>query len=156
MPRNVHSEKSGSRTEFAIRRICNGDEEAVADLWRLCGLVRPWNDPLNDIGSARINASSEIFVAVTGDTGIVAGSVMAGYDGHRGWVYYVAVAPEHRGQRLGKRLMRHAETWLWKLGAHKIMLMIRENNVEVRQFYEGLGYEIEKRMVMSCWKDRKK
>ena len=74
---------------------------------------------------------------------------MAGYDGHRGWVYYVAAHPEHRSRGLGGRLMRHAERWLEGLGAPKVMLMIREENEGVRRFYEGLGYEVERRTVMS-------
>ena len=149
MPGISPYETSNGRTEFTIRRIRDGEEEAVVELWRVCGLTRPWNDPYDDIGSARTNVSSEIFLAITSDVGGIAGSVMAGYDGHRGWVYYVAVAPEYRAQRLGKRLMRHAETWLRKLGARKVMLMIREDNEEVRRFYESLGYGIEKRTVMS-------
>ena len=149
MPRFAPYETRNGRTEFIVRRIRDGEEEAVVELWRVCGLTRPWNDPYDDIGSARTNVSSEIFLAITSNGGGIAGSVMAGYDGHRGWVYYVAVAPEYRAQRLGKRLMRHAETWLRKLGARKVMLMIREDNEEVRRFYESLGYGIEKRTVMS-------
>ena len=114
--------------------------------------MRPWNDPLRDIASARANASSEIHVAVTAEDD-VAGSVMAGYEGHRGWVYYVAVAPQHRSQGLGAALMRHAEAWLTRVGAPKVMLMIREENEAVRRFYEGLGYGVEKRTVMSRWTD---
>lgn len=140
------------RGGFAIRPVRDGEEKAVAELWRTCGLVRPWNDPLRDIASARANASSEILVAVTAG-GSIAGSVMAGYEGHRGWVYYVAVAPEHRSQGLGERLMRHAEAWLGKVGAPKVMLMIREENEAVRRFYEGLGYGVEKCTVMSRWTD---
>ncbi len=153
MPRFAPYETSHGRTEFTIRRIRDGEEEAVVELWRVCGLTRPWNDPYDDIGSARTNVSSEIFLAITNDGGGIAGSVMAGYDGHRGWVYYVAVAPEFRAQRLGNRLMHHAESWLRELGARKVMLMIREDNEEVRRFYERLGYGIEKRTVMSCWLD---
>ncbi len=154
MPGNSASEGSGSRVGFAIRPIRDGDEAAVAELWRKCGLVRPWNDPLRDIASARANASSDIFVAVSGESsGRIAGSVMAGYEGHRGWVYYVAVAPEHRSQGLGEKLMRHAEAWLAEAGAPKVMLMIREDNEAVRRFYEGLGYEVEERTVMSRWAD---
>ena len=134
----------------AIRPIRDGDEEAVAELWHVCGLVRPWNDPLRDIESARANVSSDIFVAVTGNGGgRIVGSVMAGYEGHRGWVYYIAVVSEHRSQGLGERLTRHAEAWLRQIGAPKVMLMIREENEAVRRFYEGLGYEIKKRTVMS-------
>ena len=114
--------------------------------------MRPWNDPLRDIGSARAIASSDIFVAVSWEGGVrIAGSVMAGYEGHRGWVYYVAVAPEHRSKGLGAKLMRHAESWLKRVGAPKVILIIREENEAVRRFYKGLGYGIEKRTVMSRW-----
>lgn len=154
MPGNVPGEGDGGGTGFVIRPICDGDEEAVAEIWRACGLVRPWNEPLRDIGSARANASSDIFVAVTADArGRIAGTVMAGYDGHRGWVWYVAVAPQQRSLGLGERLMRHAEAWLRELGAFKVMLVIREENEAAPRFYEALGYEIEKRTVMSRWTD---
>ena len=147
----MRSGEEGGRGGSAIRPVRDGEEEAVAGLWRTCGLVRPWNDPLRDIASARANASSEIFVAVPAGGGGVAGSVMAGYEGHRGWVYYVAVAPEHRSRGLGERLMRRAEAWLGRVGAPKVMLMIREENEAVRRFYERLGYGVEKRTVMSRW-----
>ena len=136
--------------EFRIRPFRDGDEDNVIELWRACELVRPWNDPRRDIECARAGPSSEVFVAVAGEgAGRVAGSVMAGFDGHRAWVYYVAVAPEHRSGGLGGRLMRHAESWLEGLGAPKVMLMIREENEGVRRFYDGLGYEVEKRTIMS-------
>ena len=133
-----------------IRPMHDGDEKAVVELWRVCGLLRSWNDPHRDIESARVNPSSDIFVAVAGngDERIV-GSVMAGFEGHRGWVYYVAVVPEHRSQGLGRRLMHHAQGWLEQRGAPKVMLMIREENEAVRRFYEALGYEVERRTVMS-------
>lgn len=136
--------------EFRIRPFRDGDEDDVVALWKVCDLVRPWNSPRRDIDSARTGRSSEIFVAVTGDgEERIVGSVMAGYDGHRGWVYYVAAQPEYRSRGLGGQLMRHAETWLEELGAPKVMLMIREENEGVRRFYEGLGYEVERRTVMS-------
>ena len=143
--------RAGDRpAEFRIRAFRAGDEEDVVALWKVCGLVRPWNNPRRDIDSARSGRSSEIFVAVTGDGAErIVGSVMAGYDGHRGWVYYVAAHPEHRSRGLGGQLMRHAEAWLEGLGAPKVMLMIREENEGVRRFYEGLGYEVERRTVMS-------
>ena len=135
---------------FRIRPIRDGDEDEVVALWKACDLVRPWNNPRRDIDGARGAGASEIFVAVTGDgEERIVGSVMAGYDGHRGWVYYVAAAPEHRSRGIGGQLMRHAETWLEGLGAPKVMLMIREENEGVRRFYEGLGYEVERRTVMS-------
>ncbi|MXY33911.1 MAG: GNAT family acetyltransferase [Boseongicola sp. SB0664_bin_43] len=156
MPGSATYGTSRGGKEFAIRQIRGGEEEAVAELWHACGLTRSWNDPLDDIASARTNVSSEIFVATTGHGDDIAGSVMAGYDGHRGWVYYVAVAPECREQQLGKRLMHHAESWLRNLGARKVMLMIRGDNAEVRRFYEGLGYGIEERTIMSCWIDKRR
>jgi len=151
MPRIVPHERGEDGTAFAIRRICDEDEETVAELWHACGLVRSWNDPHGDIGRARANASSEIFVAVAQDSGGIAGSIMAGNDGHRGWVYFVAVTQEHRLQGLGERLIRHAEAWLHRLGARRVNLTIREENAAARRFYEGLGYAIEKRIVMSRW-----
>ena len=152
MPGNSANIEDAGGSGFAIRPICHGEEEAVAELWRACGLVRPWNDPLRDVACARANATSDIFVAIGGGGG-VAGSVLAGYEGHRGWIHYVAVAPEHRSQGLGERLVRHAEAWLGGAGAPKVMLMIREENEAVRRFYEGLGYGVEKRTVMSRWTD---
>ena len=140
----------GEPAGFRIRPFRDGDEDDVVALWKVCDLVRPWNNPRRDIDSALGAESSEVFVAVTGDgEERIVGSVMAGYDGHRGWVYYVAAHPEHRLQGLGGQLMRHAEAWLEGLGAPKVMLMIREENEGVRRFYEGLGYEVERRTVMS-------
>ena len=140
----------GGPAEFRIRSFRDGDEDDVVALWKVCNLVRPWNNPRRDIDSARSGRSSEIFVAVAGDgEERIVGSVMAGYDGHRGWVYYVAAHPEHRSRGLGGQLMRHAEAWLEGLGAPKVMLMVREENEGVRRFYEGLGYEVERRTVMS-------
>ena len=145
-------EQDGGPAEFRIRPFRDGDDGEVVDLWRTCGLIRHWNNPRRDIDCARAAGSSEIFVAVTGEgKEHVVGSVMAGYDGHRGWVYYLAAAPEHRSRGLGGKLMQHAQTWLEGLGAPKVMLMIREENEGVRRFYEGLGYEVEKRTVMSRW-----
>ena len=145
---------------FRVRPFRDGDEDDVVALWEVCDLVRPWNNPRRDIDSARRRQSSEIFVAVTTDgEERIAGSIMAGYDGHRGWVYYVAARPEYRSRGLGGQLMRHAEAWLEGLGAPKVMLMIREENEGVRRFYEGLGYEVERRTIMSRrtvmgrWKD---
>ena len=143
-------QREADSTAFRIRPFRDGDEGDVIALWKTCELFRPWNDPGRDIESARAAGSCEIFVAVAGEgEGSIIGSVMAGYDGHRGWVYYLAVSPDHRSRRLGGMLMRHAENWLEGLGAPKVMLMIREENEGVRRFYDGLGYEVEKRTIMS-------
>jgi ribosomal protein S18 acetylase RimI-like enzyme len=76
---------------------------------------------------------------------------MTGSDGHRGWLYYVAVHPDHRGSGLGRAMVRHAERWLGRLGIAKVELMIRDDNDAVRGFYERLGFAVEPRIVMSRW-----
>src|SRR5215210_2646494 len=94
----------------AIRPYRDMDEGAVIELWQACGLTRPWNPPEADIALLRGSGHGDILVA-TQDGGI-AGSVMVGHDGHRGWIYYLAVAPSYRRRGLGRRLMRTAEAWL--------------------------------------------
>jgi ribosomal protein S18 acetylase RimI-like enzyme len=132
-----------------IRPIQDGDEVAVADLWRRCGLVRPWNDPASDIAFARATPQAEIFIGER-DSAIIA-SVMCGHDGHRGWVYYVAVSPDEQGGQLGRAIMAKSEEWLTALGVAKLELMIRDTNAEVVRFYESLGYKSEPVIVMSRW-----
>lgn len=108
-PGDAAGRVAGGSVEFRLRPCRDGDEDQVVALWKVCDLVRPWNDPRRDIHAARTGGTSEIFVAVNGDgEERIVGSVMAGYDGHRGWVYYVATHPEHRSRGLGGMLMRHA------------------------------------------------
>ena len=123
-----------------FRTIADADVEAVIELWRACGLTRAWNDPQKDIAFARAGASSTILVGEA--EGIIAASAMVGHDGHRGMLYYVAVAPGHRGRGLGKAAVRPAEAWLAERGVWKINLLVRAENEAVRGFYEKLGYEI--------------
>ena len=132
-----------------IRPIQDGDEAAVADLWQRCGLVRPWNDPAGDIAFARRTPESEIFVGES-DGDIIA-SVMCGNDGHRGWVYYVAVSPDCQGGAHGRQIMAAAEDWLRALGVPKLELLIRDTNAKVVNFYEALGYKKEPVITMSRW-----
>lgn len=115
------------------------DREAVVALWRACGLTRPWNDPDGDFALALAAEASVVLVARS--NGALAGSVMAGFDGHRGWVYYLAVSPDHRRAGLGRALMAAAEAWLRERGAPKIQLMVRGGNAEALGFYEALGLE---------------
>lgn len=116
-----------------------GDAREVIALWQACGLTRPWNDPEADFRRASEGASSAILVLR--DAHGLAASVMAGFDGHRGWVYYLAVAPGRRRAGLGRALMAAAEAWLRGRGAPKIQLMVREDNHEALGFYEALGLE---------------
>ena len=113
------------------------EPEAVR-LWRHCGLVRPWNDPDADLARALGGPSSTVLGAVAYEQ--LLGTVMVGHDGHRGWVYYLAVQPDHRGNGVGRELMSAAESWLGKQGAPKLQLMVRADNSAVIKFYKGLGY----------------
>jgi GNAT superfamily N-acetyltransferase len=130
-----------------IRPFRDGDRSQVIALWRDCGLTIPANDPTRDIDFCRISGHGEVFVAELG--GMVVGTVMAGHDGHRGWLYYVATSPDFRGRGLARTLVRHAEAWLANKGVAKIELMIRDTNTVVRSFYEKIGYELEPRLIMS-------
>jgi ribosomal protein S18 acetylase RimI-like enzyme len=118
-----------------------GDSAAVVALWHACGLTRPWNDPEADFALAQGGGASTILVA-RGEG--IAGSVMVGFDGHRGWVYYLAVAPDQRRTGLGRALMTAAEDWLRARGAPKLQLMVREDNAAALDFYESLGLERQK------------
>lgn len=122
-----------------IRVFDIADEDAVVALWEEAGLTRPWNDPRADI-RRKLTVQPELFlVAVDGDA--IVGSVMAGYDGHRGWLYYLATAGTHRGQGLGAALVAEAERLLEAMGCPKVQLMVRPDNTGARGFYDALGYE---------------
>jgi len=118
------------------------DGPAVTGLWRACGLTRPWNDPDADFALALTGATSTVLVARGADE--ITGSVMVGFDGHRGWVYYLAVAPAQQRAGLGRALMAAAEDWLRARGAPKIQLMVREDNHAALGFYQALGLERQK------------
>ena len=132
-------------TDF--REITDADVEPVVALWQACGLTRPWNDPYKDISFARQSADATVLVHHRGDS--VAATVMAGHDGHRGMLYYVAVAPDLQGQGLGKRAVRAAEAWLGARGVWKVNLMVRAENAAVKGFYESLGYEVNPVLCMA-------
>lgn len=117
----------------------DANRDGVIALWRDCALIRPWNSPEADFQAAIANPTSDILLLTEADTLIAA--VMVGYDGHRGWVYYLAVHPDHRRKGLGKRMMKAAEVWLRERAAPKIQLMVRSDNADVIAFYEALGLE---------------
>ncbi len=133
-------EHSADRAEFAlnIRTFEPGDEETVIDLWERCGLTRPWNDPRKDIARKR-SEQPELFLVGLDGNEIVA-TAMAGFDGHRGWVYYLAVAPEHRGKSYGRLLMREIERLLIARSCPKLNLQVRAANSGAIAFYLKLGY----------------
>ena len=119
---------------------------AAVALWEEAGLIRAWNDPHADIAAALDCPTSTVLAAR--DEGRVIGTVMAGYDGHRGWLYYVACAADHRGTGLGRALVEAAEAWLKGQGARVIRLMVRAENEAVTGFYQALGYEDGEMIVM--------
>lgn len=131
----------------AFRDIEDRDIEAVVALWKVCGLTRPWNDPYKDISFARASADSTILVHQRNEA--IAATVMAGHDGHRGMLYYVAVDPQLQGQGLGKHAVRAAEAWLGVRGVWKVNLLVRAENSAVKSFYEALGYEVNPVLCMA-------
>ena len=112
----------------------------AVDLWHLVGLTRPWNDPSQDLQRAVTGPSSTVLAQV--DDGRLLGTAMVGTDGHRGWMYYLAVTPEAQRQGLGRQLVAAAEQWVLDRGIPKLMLMVRTDNAGVLAFYAALGYEL--------------
>jgi ribosomal protein S18 acetylase RimI-like enzyme len=121
-----------------IRAFRPGDEAAVIALWQECGLTRPWNDPRADI-TRKLAEQPELFLVGTVGAELVA-TAMVGFDGHRGWVYYLAVAPGRRKQSYGRALMQEAERLLMERGCPKLNLHVRTSNAGVVEFYRKLGY----------------
>lgn len=129
-----------------IRSATQDDEAAVVALWRDCGLTVPYNDPAADFRFALGKPNSDVLVLDD-----LSGSVMVGHDGHRGWLYYVAVAPRRRRKGLGRALVNAAEEWLKQRGVPKAQLMVRESNEAVAAFYQRLGYDPMPRINMQKW-----
>jgi len=127
--------------ELDIRSYRDADQEVVVKLWQGCGLVMPWNDPAKDI-RRKLSMQREMFLVGLVDERLVA-TVMAGYEGHRGWINYLAVAPDCRKSGFGRRLMEEAEARLRALGCPKINLQIRSSNADVIEFYRSVGFSID-------------
>lgn len=133
---------AGAPAGPCIRAFQPGDEAALIALWQRCGLTRPWNDPASDIRRKQAE-HPELFGVLVAPSGEPIGSVMAGYEGHRGWINYLAVCPRHQGRGHGRRLMDWAEAGLRALGCPKINLQVREGNEAVLAFYAALGYAVD-------------
>ena len=129
---------AAQNAEFNIRSYQASDESAIIDLWHRCNLVVPQNDPQKDIEMKRKVQPTLFFVGTVSNR--IVSSVMAGYDGHRGWIYYLAVDPDYRRQQIGRRMMEEAESALKKRGCPKINLQVRTSNQAVISFYERLGF----------------
>lgn len=130
--------------DWMVRAFERDDTDAVVALWHEAGLTRAWNDPHRDI-ERKLSVQPDLFrVAVEtneGGGGRILGTVMAGYDGHRGWLYYLATAADRRGEGIGADLVRDAERLLLEMGCPKVQLMVRIGNEEVLGFYDAVGYE---------------
>jgi ribosomal protein S18 acetylase RimI-like enzyme len=136
---------------LAIAPLADAEVDAAAALWERCGLTRPWNDPKADIAFARGRANSAVLAGRNG--GALVATAMVGHDGHRGWVYYVAVDPGARGKGFGRAIMAAAEDWLRERGVLKLMLLVRQDNTKVQAFYEAIGYDPQERVVFARWLD---
>ncbi len=126
---------------FRIRPYADGDEDTVIALWRECDLTRPWNDPRKDI-QRKLAVQPDLFLVGERNGEIVA-TVMVGYEGHRGWINYLAVRPDFRRHGYGRRMMEEAERLLIARGAPKINLQVRATNTDVIAFYKSMGYAVE-------------
>jgi ribosomal protein S18 acetylase RimI-like enzyme len=126
---------------FRIRPFAASDEASVLELWAACGLIVPHNDPRKDI-RRKLRVNPEWFL-VGEENGTVLATCMAGYEGHRGWINYLAVAPTRQRQRVATRMMEEAERLLRAAGCPKINLQVRSTNLEVIAFYESLGFKID-------------
>jgi len=121
--------------------------ESAVELWESVGLTRPWNDPRADVRRALGAPASTVLADV--HSGCVVATVMVGHDGHRGWVYYLAVRPELQRLGRGREMMREAERWLRRAGVPKFNLMVRADNLPAKDFYLRIGYSPSDVVVLS-------
>ncbi|MCL6237623.1 MULTISPECIES: GNAT family acetyltransferase [Acinetobacter] len=124
---------------FIIRPYLESDLDDVIALWELCDLTRPWNNPEIDI-FRKLAQRDQLFLLAVKDDQLIA-TVMGGYDGHRGWVNYLAVHPHFQRNGVATALIQQLEKRLIALGCPKLQLLIRQDNIDVQNFYEQLGYE---------------
>jgi ribosomal protein S18 acetylase RimI-like enzyme len=136
---------------LTVTSIKDSDIPEVTRLWQRCGLTREWNDPAGDIALARKENNATVLLGRR--EGALVASVLVGHDGHRGWVYYVSVDPDHRLKDYGREIMTAAEDWLRERGIAKLQLMVRGDNARVHAFYEALGYYDQKRVTFAKWLD---
>jgi len=126
---------------LVFRSFRKSDQKEVIQLWMECGLVVPWNDPQRDI-ERKLGTQPELFLIGLINDEIIT-TVMTGYDGHRGWVYYLAVKPQYQQKEIGRQIMKEAETRLLELGCPKLNIMVRTTNLDVINFYKAIGYKVD-------------
>ncbi|BBF77330.1 MAG TPA: GNAT family acetyltransferase [Acinetobacter ursingii] len=124
---------------FMIRQFIQSDLDDVIHLWEICGLTRPWNNPELDI-FRKLVQQDDLFLVAIKDEQLIA-VLMGGYDGHRGWMNYLAVHPQHQRLGIATALVQQLEKRLIARGCPKLQLLVRQDNLDVQTFYEELGYE---------------
>jgi ribosomal protein S18 acetylase RimI-like enzyme len=117
----------------------------VIDLWEQCNLIKYWNDPNKDI-NRKLKVNDSLFLIVEFNK-IIIGSAMAGYDGHRGSVYYLSISPKYQNKGVGKILMKEIEKRLIAVGCPKINIFIRNSNIKVKEFYQSIDYEEQNSLI---------
>lgn len=135
-----------TESKIQIRPYLPGDENDVIELWRKCELTKPWNNPKLDI-ERKLKVNPELFLVGLLKSKIVA-TVIGGYEGHRGWINYLAVDPEYQRRGLGRQMMEVIEDKILDMGCPKINLQVRTENTSVIEFYNNIGYKTEDRMSM--------
>jgi len=133
-------------SSFHIRQYLSKDQKAVIDLWQKCNLTRPWNNPKLDI-ERKLKVNPELFLVGLLDNKIIA-TVMGGYEGHRGWINYLAVDPNYQKRGWGKQIMKAVEDKLLAMGCPKINLQIRTDNLSAVSFYKKIGYKMDEVISM--------
>jgi ribosomal protein S18 acetylase RimI-like enzyme len=132
--------------KMIIRSYRREDESTIIELWRKCNLVKPWNNPGKDI-ARKLSVNPEMFLVGLIDSKPVA-TVMGRYEGHRGWIYYLAIDPAYQRQGFGRQIMEAVEEKILATGCPKINLMVRHDNPEAVKFYEKLGYSTDEVVSM--------
>jgi ribosomal protein S18 acetylase RimI-like enzyme len=127
-----------SENPLFIRPFQMADKATLVSLWQLCELTVPWNNPYKDI-ARKLKIQPELFLVGVQNSLLIA-SVMGGYDGHRGWINYLAVHPDFQGQGYAQQMMKSVESELRKIACPKINLQIRSGNAKVMKFYQKLGF----------------
>ena len=140
---------SAPTIRLAVAPALPAQRDAIIALWRAAGLTTAWNNPENDFVFAAGKANSDILAGAL--DGKIVASVMVGHDGHRGWLYYAGVDPDFQKLGFGAEIIAAGEAWLRARGVPKVMLMVRDTNTIVEDFYKRLDYETIPRIVMQKW-----
>ena len=134
---------------YNIRNASISDSQEIIDIWQEANLIRPWNDPISDIKICLDNKTSTILLLCNQIQ--ILGTIMVGYDGHRGWIYYLAVKGKFQNKGFGRKLIIEAEKWLADKNVNKVNLMVRNSNKSIISFYQNIGYKDDDVVTLSKW-----